>query len=337
MVMSASRLRAAEAASASAQASIWDQSHKIRFILHDALEHPFYWWPRTLLAYPIEFREAVDLDRLVLTNIDSGDRVPLQFSDLKRDHGGLQTATLNFFADLPSGGHREFVLSAGDSQSATQTQVRKLREGNTIVIDSGIMRVRIPASQSVLGDAPGPVMQLSRGEKWIGSSVLKFEGDQVEQITTNRIASGPLFIAYEITYKTAGGSRYIARVQCNAGFEFVRLQEDMEGIKPAARGTLTTNWTGLDATHRQSPNHPFPLPEQIRSYDDYAWEKIDEPWRKEDVRFGASQAIYPAVLPAGQLPIILGIYEPAPGNNTIGTWANFWDQRSGRRSGRIHR
>ena len=31
----------------------------------------------------------------------------------------------------------------------------------------------------------------------------------------------------------------------------------------------------------------------------------------------------------GQLPIILGIYEPAPGNTTIGTWANFWDERSG--------
>ncbi len=244
LVMSAARLRAAEDAPASAQAAIWDQSRKIRFILRDALEHPFYWWPRTLLAYPIEFRDAVDLDRLVLTNIDSGDRVPIQFSDLKRDQVGLQTATLNFVADLPSGGHREFVLSTGDSRGATQTQVRELRDGNTIVLDSGIMRVRIPASQSVVGDAPGPVMQVSRGGKWIGSSVLKFEGDQVKQITTNRIASGPLFSAYEIAYETAGGSRYIARVQCNAGFEFVRLQENMEGIKPGVRGALTTDWTG---------------------------------------------------------------------------------------------
>ena len=329
VAMSAARLRASEDAPASAQTSIWDQSRKIRFILRDALEHPFYWWPRTLLTYPIEFREAVDLDRLVLTNIDSGDRVPIQFSDLKRDQDGLQTATLNFLADLPSGGHREFVLSTGDSQSAMQPQVRELREGNTIVLGSGIMRVRIPASQSVVGDAPGPVMQVSRGEKWIGTSVLSFQGDQVKQITTNRIASGPLFIAYEIDYETAGGSRYMARIQCNAGFEFVRLQENMEGIRPGAGGILTTNWIGFDPTHRQSPNHPFPLPEQILSYDDYAWEKIDEPWRKGDVKFGASRPIYPAVLPAGQLPVILGIYEPAPGNNTIGTWANFWDQRSG--------
>ena len=37
----------------------------------------------------------------------------------------------------------------------------------------------------------------------------------------------------------------------------------------------------------------------------------------------------PRRLPEGELPMILGIYQPAPGNFRIGTWANFWDGRSG--------
>jgi len=91
----------------------WDRSHNIRFVLSDALDHPFYWWPKTLITYPIEFQDPVDLNRLVLTRIDTGESVPLQFSEVARDQKGIQTAKLNFFSDLPSGAHREFSLSLG--------------------------------------------------------------------------------------------------------------------------------------------------------------------------------------------------------------------------------
>ncbi len=296
--------------------SVWNRFHQIRFVVHDPLEHPFYWWPRTLLSYPIEFQTSVDLDLLKLTRVDTGEQVPIQFSAVVRDHTSVQSATLHFFSDLPSGGHREFVLSEARTRTAHPPQVSERREGNTIVLDSGSIRVRIPATQEVHGDAPGPILQVSRGGAWVGSSSLTFFKDRVQQIHAVRVEQGPLFIAYEITYTTQGGSRYIAIIQCNGGLDFVRFQENMEGVQPGAHGTFTSNWDGFGVTHRQAPNHPYPSSGQIRSYDDYAWERIDEPW-----------PLYPVPLPDGELPFTLGIYQTWTALHT-GTFANFWDDHS---------
>ena len=317
-----------EAVLPSREAAIWDRSRKVRFILNDPLRHPFYWWPRTLLGYPIEFSEPITLDRLVLTNVATHEKIPIQFTGVQQDHEGVKNATLHFFSDLPSGGRREFVLSAVDAPIPMPAQVSETQESDSIVLDSGAVRVRIPASQMVNGDAPGPVMQFSRGGRWIGASTLCFEGEKVVRISTRCVEKGPLLIACEITYEGSGGSRYIARLQVNAGQEFVEFKENMEGMRPGVRGSFTSTWIGLDATHRQAPNHPFPLPDEPRNYDDYAWERIDAPWFNLDARCGSSEPIYPERMPAGELPIILGIYQPAPGNFLVGNWANFWNQQS---------
>ncbi len=295
-----------------------DRSGRIHFVLQDPLEHPFYWWPRTLLRYPVEFDHPVDLRRMALVRVDTGERIPIQFSEVIREQAGVRSATLNFFSDLPSGGRREFVLSAADAPVTSQPQVREHQEGRTIVLDSGVMRVRIPASQVIHGDAPGPIMQVSRGGLWFGSSTLGFADDRVKRITTRRLEEGPLFIAYELSYETKGGARYVARIQCEGGLEFIRFQEDMDGIRPGMRGAFTSTWSELGVTHRQAPNHPFPLSDEVRSYDDYPWETIDAPWRLE-----------PLAPTEGRLPFALGVYERAPGNFRTGTFANFWNQHSG--------
>ena len=301
------------------QPSRIDETGQIRFLLQDHLEHPFYSWPRTLLQYPIELDQSVDLKRQVLVRADTGERIPLQFSDIVRGASGFQTATLNFFSDLPSGARREFVLSPADPGSVVQPQVKQRREGNTIVLDSGVMRVRIPASQEIDGLAPGPVMQVSHDEKWIGSSILEFLDDRVTRIVTECVADGPLFIDYRVVYETSKGSRYTAKIRCEAGMEFVRFQENMEELQPGTSGTFTSTWSGFDVSHRQAPNHPFPLSDVIRDYDDYNWEKIDEPFR-------ISTDTWPTT--GGQLPFALGIYQRAPGNFRVGTFANFWNQQS---------
>ena len=295
-----------------------DASGQSRFVLQDPLEHPFYWWPRTLLRYRVEFRQAVDLAKMELVRVDNGEKIPLQFSDVVKAHSGSLRATLNFFSDLPSGERREFILSTTESPTTHKPQVMESKEGRTIILDSGVLRVRIPASQEVHGEAPGPIQQVSRGGKWFGSSTLAFANDRLARITTRRLSAGPLFIAYELTYESKNGARYVARVQCEAGLDFVRLHEDMEGLPIGARGTWTSSWAGLGLTHRQTPNHPFPLPDQVRNYDDYSWERIDGPWIFQE-----------HALPEGQLPFVLGVYERAPGNFHTGTFANFWDQHSG--------
>ena len=269
-----------------------------------------------LLTYPIEFHQAVDLDRLALTRVDTGERVPIQFSEIVHGTSGVKSATLNFCSDLPSGARREFVLSAAAAPVTSQPQVKEIHEGNTIILDSGEMRVRIPASQAVHGEAPGPILQVSRGGAWIGSSILSLDGEKVTRITTTRIEHGPLFIAYEIAYATEGGSRYVARVQCNADFDFIRFEENMEAMKPGVHGAFTATWSGFPVTHRQAPNHPFPLPSAIRTYNDYAWERIDQGF-----------PFPPAALPDGQLPFNLGIYQTWTAFHSD-TSANFWSEHT---------
>ena len=65
------------------KAGTLDRSGQMRFVLHDPLEHPFYWWPRTLLRYPIEFDQSVDLRRQVLVRVDTGEQIPIQRCALK--------------------------------------------------------------------------------------------------------------------------------------------------------------------------------------------------------------------------------------------------------------
>ena len=300
-------------------AATWQgQGSETRFVLQDRLEHPFYWWPRTLLSYPVDVDPKLDRNRLVLTREDTGERIPIQWSDLSHEAGGSIRATLSFIADLPSGGRREFALTTAEKPVEYAHQVRERHEGKTIVLDSGVFQVRIPASQKLRGEAPGPILQVSRGGAWFGSSTLSFTGDRVTRLTTRKVADGPLFLAYELDYETGNGSHYVARIQCDAGFDFVRFEENMEGVKPGTHGLFTSTWSDLGLTHRQAPNHPFPLPDTVKPYEDYTWERIDSLFK-----------LKPQPLPEGQLPFTLGVYERAPGNFRFGTFANFWNEHSG--------
>lgn len=313
---SAARSGALGAATPSSANAVWDGSRELRFVLQDLLDHPFYWWPRTLLTYPIQFRSPVDLNRLELTRVDTGEQIPLQFSDIVHGPAGVESATLNFFSDLPSGARREFVLSAVQARPVYRTGVKETREGSTIVLDSGLMRVRIPATQAVQGDAPGPILQVARGQSWIGSSNLTIADDPIVHITSKRAADGPLFIRYEIAYESQAGSRYVATVQCEAGLDFVRFREDMEGMRPGAHGIFTSTWSGFAVTHRQAPNHPYPISGKIGRYEDYPWERVGESW-----------PMYPEPLAGRALPFELGIYQTWTAVRT-GTFGNFWDERS---------
>lgn len=303
--------------SQSSKPAVWDHFRRLRFVLSEPLEHPFFWWPRTLLSYLIVFEQPVDLKRLTLTRSDNGEQTPIQFSDVVESRGSVRSATLNFFSDLPSGGHREFLLSVAAAPADSRPQVTETSEDSTIVLDSGAMRIRIPATQDVSGDAPGPVLQVSRGGAWVGASKFAMEGDRVTRITSTRVEQGPLFVSYRIAYETAGGSHYIATVRVIGGADFVSLKEDMEGVKPGVHGAWTSSWTGFDPTHRQAPNHPIPVLNRTHPYDEYPWETVDEPF-----------PLGTAKLPDGLLPFQLGIYQSWTAFRDV-TSSNFWNQQSG--------
>lgn len=307
-------------------AKLWTADGQIRFVLHDLIEHPFFWWPRTLLTYPIEFKQTVDLTRLALTRVDTGESVTVQFTDVVRDAKGVRGATLNFFSDLPSGARREWVLKEKATPVVSKAEVSEIHEPASIVLDSGAMKVRIPASQIVAGKVtgkvpgkvPGPIMQVARGGKWFGSSEVRFEGSHVTRITTKRLEHGPLVIAYEIAYDVADGSRYVTRVQAEAGSEFIRFKENLEAMRPGLKGVFTCSWTGFGVTHRQAPNHPYPIVPKLVPYEQYEWEKIDDPF---------FYIFDHGKLPKGQLPFNLGIYQTSTATHTQ-TSGNFWDERT---------
>ena len=314
-LLSDTSARASESSPSIFRPLVLDNRGQARFVLRDRINHPYYWWPTTLLSYRVQFDPGLDLARQVLTRTDTGARLPIQFSDLSEDGPGRSSATLSFFGDLPSGGEREFILAEHAPASQWPSQVTEEHEESTIVLSSGAVRVRIPGSQIVQGTAPGPVMQLSRGGHWFGSSSLSFEGEPVTRITSRRTANGPLFVSYTLDYEGGHGSRYQAKVTCIAGMDFVRLEENMEGLRAGTRGKFTTTWNDLAATHRQAPNHPFPLTDDIRNYDEYPWEPIGAPFRVD---------MEPLL--EDQLPFNLGIYERAPANFHTATWANFWNR-----------
>ena len=314
-ILSEATLRAAEETPSPLQPMMIGSDGQARFVLHDHLDHPFYWWPRTLLSYPVRFKAGLDINKQVLTRVDTGERIPIQFSEVTSEPSGLTTATLNFFSDLPSGTRREFTLAEASEPIRWPAQVSEVKEGNTVVLSSGAVRVRIPDSQDIHGAAPGPIIQISRGGTWFGDSTLSFKDDRIRRIAATKIESGPLFIRYKLGYETYHGARYEAVVSCVANLDFVRLEETMEALPEGSVGTFTSTWSGLGATHRQAPNHPFPLTDDIRSYDSYPWEAIDAPFRVDS-----------EPLLEGQLPFSLGLYERAPANFHTGTFANFWNQ-----------
>ncbi len=47
-------------------------SGKAEIVLEDHLHHPFYWWPNTLLNYPVVFNEEVRVGGLILIDGKSG-------------------------------------------------------------------------------------------------------------------------------------------------------------------------------------------------------------------------------------------------------------------------
>jgi hypothetical protein len=302
----------AAASLAAAGPHVFGPSGEVTFRLHDPLAHPFIWWPRTLLEYPVEFTSPATPDHLTLWD-ENGAAVPFQLSHVKLHASKLESATLCFFSDLPSGGTHQFVLKAGTPPAARQL-VHETADHDSIILDSGKLNVRIPATQSNPASAPGPIMQLSRGNAWIGNSKLIPGSARLLKITSTRVESGPLFITWRIEYEFAPRGRYRATVRALADTEFVEFFEEMEDLSGAR---VETSWTGFRPEYRQAPNHPY-----------QPGHDIGDPAEPIDMaQMNTHIAVAPGISSSGELPFRLGMYQPWPAFS-VGTFANFWNNHS---------
>ncbi|HUW30091.1 MAG TPA: fibronectin type III domain-containing protein [Planctomycetota bacterium] len=303
---------------------------KLQFEIRDLLDHPLYHWPRTLLTYPVRFAGDVRPEQLRLANPGTGEAVPFQLSDVRLEKGRVAFACVSFFSDLPSNAVRQFELSAADGSAppaADGPAVSERTERKTIVLDSGAMKVRIPASQKVKGDAPGPIMQVSRGGEWLGSSQIISPKYRVLRIETTRLEAGPLFITYRISYTFEKDvvwdldARYTATVRCVQGYDFVNFKEEMDGFAKNEGAAWKLTWTDFHPTHRQAPNHPTSRYTGQRGFARYDWEKIDQSL------IATAHGVTNMAGSGGRLPFRLGPYQPWTAYDRV-TSANFYDDRT---------
>jgi hypothetical protein len=304
---------------------VFGPSQTLHFVLKDHLHHPLYWWPRTLLSYPVEFKN-VDLSSQELALHDEqGTSVPYQFSNVRWNGSHLLSAIISFFSDLPSGGQHDFTLMRGTS-TASISAVTEQQEGNTIVLNSGAMRLRIPASQTITRETPGPILQLSRanGAKWLGGAKLITVGTQATQIRTERLEAGPLFITYRVSYRFQNDARYEATIRCLVGMDYFEFQERMEGFDDHMQAYLDMPWQNFHPTHRQSPNNPYVpgLSDRPQArYEDYPWEQVD------DEQLNTHIGVVAGLSKEGEIGFRLGLFQPWPAF-LVGSFANFWDART---------
>lgn len=119
---------------------------ELSFEIKDEIKLPSFWWPRTLLTYHVVFQSPVKASALCLRNVQTGKAEPFQLSEVREEGGMLKSATVNFFSDLPSGAERRFTLAATGGSPVTP-EVRQTREGESLVLDAGKLKVRVPASR----------------------------------------------------------------------------------------------------------------------------------------------------------------------------------------------
>lgn len=298
-------------------------SGPLKVVLKEALDHPFYSWPRTLLSYPVEFEGGLAPgERLVLVD-GSGTALPYQISEPKMESGRMRSATVSWFSSLDSGETKSFELRRGPGREFPMG-IRETKEGQSLVLDTGVMKVRIPASQKIAGEAPGPVMQVSRGGAWMGDSRIVSPGFRVEEITAERVESGPLFATYQVAYRLSPKGSYTATLRLLAGCDYFEFRESVEGVEASAGAYLEMTWTGLSPTHRQAPNHPYIPGSKLvagQGYEAYPWERMD--FAQLNTHIG----VMPGNSPSGELPFRLGLYQPWPAF-IVGTYAAFWNEKT---------
>ena len=317
--------------------------------LTDHLKHPFFWWPATLLSYPVQFDEPVKADDLSLT-LD-GKEVPFQLTKVQQENGFVKKAVLNFISDLPSGASKKFVLSSdGKRQTAGSggayriegVSVSKLggsesisnvngadvsmKTAGSIVISSDKLSVCIPASGAVSGRVTGPIQWISRnGKDRFGRSELELGRRKALRIETTQLESGPLLVSYRIKYFFDNDGVYEATVQLTAGYDFIEFSEKMTGLDYRDEVFFKFDWTGFAPTHRQAPNHPYQR-DYMRVVDKtgihrYEWETINQD------KISGHHGVSVNDNAEGRMPFNLGVYDPWPASTRLSS-AAFWDENT---------
>jgi hypothetical protein len=250
-------------------------------------------WPRSLVTYQREFPQAAArLDDVRLVDA-AGKEQPCQLWRVaQHPDGSIASARISFFAQLGKAGQFQYELRPGTPAVSSGAPTAR-REGDYLILDNGVVALRMPkpgkvgfeAPRSMSREAtgtqqnglPGPIqgVRLVDG-RWVGGSefvaVLPEQAPKATGYTCRISEQGPLFIEAVIRYDFAGGGWYQFSVRLLAGDPAVRLDEQFDLGEPGSMwdyqmvvtlggGETGAGWTPdsvywISPQNRLKGNHP---------------------------------------------------------------------------------
>lgn len=326
-----------------AQPANLSKENPVQFSRKDCINLSIYDWPRTLLSYPIHFAETLKSEsELDLFDNKQKKSVPFQLSDKVIRDGKLESAVINFFTALPSGGDFDYTLYVRKSGTARQdSPVTILKQKTTWLISDGNFGVEIPAGGIYQMDAiPAPVISILDKQQKTGNNKLYPGRLAVKEIKTTVLESGDLFAECGILYTLNNNASYYAKVKIVQGYPFVILDEQMENISKQDEVFVDMEWSDFHPTHRYgnwdrqkevSINGGLPIDQPIYT----SWCQEDPHWTGMGwIEEPAKQMLY-RLLPFGgnstreQVPAI-SFWETQKGAKELGVFVydhNRWNDR----------
>lgn len=242
-----------------------------------------YYWPKTLITYPVYFEGSISENNLKLINKISGKETAFQLSNVKTEKGNLVYADFSFFAELPQNGEYTYELSVGKSgEIFAKVPVVKGKDG--IEIDNGKIKIRLPQTSIVNSkEAVAPIVAINQQSSWVGNNQLISARKKIVSMSSETIDEGPLFIQQQITYKFEEKGEYIAKVKIIKDYPFAILDETIENLSKEDAVVMQMQWDGFDPVKR------FGTQWDRNLESDDVWLDIDKPiytsYSKEDPRW----------------------------------------------------
>ncbi|MHB9130994.1 MAG: hypothetical protein ACYDBB_07880 [Armatimonadota bacterium] len=173
-------------------------------------------WARTLVTYPVQFKQGQVKPGNVRLVDAAGTEQPCQFSRVERyKDGSLKTGRLSFYAELPKGNSYHYELQPGKPGKLTASPTASVK--NTVLtLDNSVMAVRIPAGRKIYktplsfcadhakaaanagnlekaGIAFGPIAGIRLADsKWVGGSYFSYQPIDAERLRQKSITTLPV-------------------------------------------------------------------------------------------------------------------------------------------------
>lgn len=211
---------------------------RIRLLLKDYLKHEKYNWPKTKLAYPIEFHQSVEAEHWRLVD-EKGILVPMQATDIKMEGTMVKGLTLHFIADLAKGEEKAYYFEYGEE----------------IVCNEA--RNELCSAFYVKIDQENSCFAVGFQDK---KMICRFP---FADISYETVQKGCIFEEILITCMGRRGEEYKLTVRRIAEMPFWELQEHMSGFSETEQAEMSISYEGFDFTHRHSLERPV---EKIDAY-----------------------------------------------------------------------